>query len=158
MQPQLFERGLSLRLELDQDLPPVQANSARLEQVLTNLLANAIKFTNEGEIVVRAARHGTKVWLSVQDTGIGIAPEYQETIFQAFRQIETPLTRRFGGTGLGLAICKRLVELMGGTIWVESEPGVGSTFHCEFHVAVVQGRHEYIAAQREGEMQAVGRH
>lgn len=137
MQPQLYERGLALHLNVPPDLPLIQANSARLEQVITNLLANAIKFTEAGSITISAAVQGPKLRLSVRDTGIGVPPEYQHSIFDAFRQIEHPLTRRYGGAGLGLAITKRLVELMGGTVWLESQLDVGSTFICEFHVAVV---------------------
>jgi PAS domain S-box-containing protein len=131
LQPQMFERQLALQVELAPDLPLVLANSGRLEQVLTNLVANAIKFTEAGTITIRAARHGAGVRLSVADTGIGIPPERQGEIFQAFRQLDTVQRRRYGGAGLGLAISRRLVELMGGRIGVESTPGVGSTFYCD---------------------------
>lgn len=137
LRPQLHDRGLSLNLQLADDLPLVQANSARLEQVLMNLIGNAIKFTENGTITIEAAVYGPKLRLHIRDTGIGIPQEYQHSVFDAFRQIENPLTRRFGGTGLGLAITKRLMELMGGQIWLESQPSVGTTFTCEFHIAVV---------------------
>ena len=135
LQPQLAERGLKLSVNLPPNLPLIQANSTRLEQVLMNLLANAIKFTEAGEIVISARCEAARVRISVRDTGIGIASQFQNHIFDAFRQVENPLTRRYGGTGLGLAISRRLVDLMGGTISVESELGAGSVFSCEFHAA-----------------------
>ena len=128
MQPLVQERGLELTVEIAPDLPQVYANRARLEQVLTNLLSNAIKFTDQGSITVRATHDGERVRFSVKDTGIGIAPEQQSMLFQEFQQIESDHTRRYGGTGLGLAISLRLMQMMGGTLTVESTPGVGSTF------------------------------
>jgi signal transduction histidine kinase len=135
LQPQIHQRGLALTLALSDDLPLVYANSTRLEQVLTNLLANAIKFTDEGTITVCAQAREDRVRLSVQDTGIGIAAEEQPQLFQAFHQIDNRLTRRYGGTGLGLAISRRLLELMDATLTLESTPGAGSTFSCELRVA-----------------------
>jgi len=113
----------------------------RVRQILTNLINNAIKFTEKGQIVVTvdvAARDTNKVVLhfSVSDTGIGIPKDKQQKIFDSFTQADTSTTRKFGGTGLGLAICKRLVELMNGHIWVESEEGKGSTFHFTAHFEV----------------------
>ncbi len=108
-------------------------DSTRLKQVLMNLLANAIKFTERGEVVLRVengeqtAEQAT-LKFSVSDTGIGIAHDQQQAIFSAFSQADNSTTRRFGGTGLGLTICARIVDMMGGRIWVESEPGKGSTF------------------------------
>jgi signal transduction histidine kinase len=135
MQPQIHERGLALNLDLIHESPLVYANSERLEQVLTNLLSNAIKFTDHGSITVRTTCDGEHMRFSVQDTGIGIAPEQQSLLFQEFRQIESEHTRRFRGTGLGLAISRRLMELMGGALSVESIPGAGSTFHCDVRLA-----------------------
>ncbi len=126
MQPQIQERGLELKLEVAPDAPLVYANSERLEQVLMNLLANAIKFTDQGSITVRTACDGTHLRCSVADTGIGIAPEQQRLLFQEFQQIANDHTRRNTGTGLGLAISRRLVELMGGTLTVESSLGAGA--------------------------------
>lgn len=126
--------GLELACYIDPTIPTrLVGDPVRLRQVLTNLTGNAIKFTPAGEVVVsvdQAASEGGQLWLefSVSDTGIGIAPEKLNTIFEAFEQADTSTTRRFGGTGLGLAICQKLVSLMGGQIDVESEPGCGSTF------------------------------
>ena len=105
----------------------------RLGQILINLVNNAVKFTERGEIRLSAElleQTGDRVKLrfSVRDTGIGMTPEQAARLFQAFTQADTSTTRKYGGTGLGLTICKRLVELMGGQIWLESEPGAGSTF------------------------------
>jgi TMAO reductase system sensor TorS len=131
-------KGLTLRCEFAETLPAtVYGDACRLRQVLINLAGNAIKFTVEGEVAVRlqpVMETAEQVWLAfeVADTGIGIAPEKQEKIFDVFAQADTSTTREFGGTGLGLAICKQLVELMGGVISVTSEPGAGATF--SFHI------------------------
>ncbi|HEX5805305.1 MAG TPA: ATP-binding protein [Macromonas sp.] len=110
-------------------------DAMRLTQVLTNLAANAVKFTEQGEVVIGVEvleQRGAQVQLrfTVRDTGIGIAPELHDKLFDSFSQADASTTRKFGGTGLGLAICKRLVDLMGGSIGVESQPGQGSLFHC----------------------------
>lgn len=133
--PQLQERGLGLCIEVASNLPPIKGNSDRLEQVLVNLVTNAIKFTDEGTITVQAEHYGAMVRLSVQDQGIGIPPEHQALIFGEYQQIKNQHTLRFAGTGLGLAISRGLVELMGGTMWLSSEFGVGSTFYCDLPVA-----------------------
>jgi len=138
LQPQIYERGLAVTVVIAPDLPQVQANSTRLAQVLTNLLANAIKFTERGSITVRVMVDGERVQFSVTDTGIGIESEQQHLLFQEFRQIENVYTRRHTGTGLGLAISQQLMQLMGGTLTVESTPGVGSTFYGE--VPIVPNR------------------
>ncbi len=114
---------------------------ARLRQVLVNLIGNAIKFTQRGTVVVAvetqaATAAGVALHFSVRDTGIGIAPDKQQTIFSAFEQADTSTTRTYGGTGLGLTISARLVQLMGGRIWVESAAGCGSTFHFTVELAV----------------------
>jgi len=125
-------KGLALTCFVEHDVPQhVYGDSGRLRQMLTNLVGNAIKFTERGEINLRvsaAEEAGTGLRFEVRDSGIGISAEAQERIFQAFTQADGSTTRRYGGTGLGLAIVKRLVEMMGGTIGVESEPGRGSTF------------------------------
>jgi signal transduction histidine kinase/CheY-like chemotaxis protein len=127
------ERGLSLTWEVAPEVPhQVLGDPHRLRQVLLNLAGNAVKFTERGGVRLRVApapEDGPDALaFSVADTGIGIPPEKLETIFERFSQADSSTTRRFGGTGLGLAICRRLVELMGGRIGVESHPGVGSTF------------------------------
>lgn len=97
--------------------------------MLLNLLSNAIKFTDQGEVCLGVKDDRNRLIISVRDTGIGIPKSYHRTIFEQFRQVDGALHRRKGGTGLGLAICKRLIELHGGTIWLESKPGEGSIFY-----------------------------
>ncbi|MCX8146364.1 MAG: ATP-binding protein [Azovibrio sp.] len=129
-------KGVEMRMTLSPDTPEwVRGDPSRLRQVLINLLGNALKFTAQGHIhlSVEPMPDGL-LHLAVADTGIGIPADKQSAIFEAFSQADTSITRRFGGTGLGLAICSRLVNLMGGRIWLESEPGQGSTFH--FSVAL----------------------
>ncbi|RMF19431.1 MAG: response regulator [Deltaproteobacteria bacterium] len=127
---QATEKGVALEVNLASELPPVFVDSDRIVQVLTNLVGNAMKFTDAGgRIEIAAERSGEgKVLVRVSDTGIGIAPEDQEKIFERFKQIGDVLTDRPQGTGLGLPICKEIVQYHGGKIWVESEPGQGSTF------------------------------
>ena len=127
-------KNMDVLFDVDASLPEVvRGDAMRLQQVLINLGGNAVKFTSEGHVVIRLRKlaqtesHVT-IAFAVEDTGIGIAPEHQAHIFDGFSQAEGSTTRRFGGTGLGLTISKRLVELMGGTIQVQSVPGVGSTF------------------------------
>jgi len=127
--PLVDARGLSLLLEVASDVPVISNDQRRLEQVLLNLLSNAIKFTETGEIAVRCRSVGKFLYFSVSDTGIGIRDEDLANLFQPFRQLESGLSRRFEGTGLGLSICKKLIELMGGEIGVESSAGKGSTFY-----------------------------
>ena len=135
------KKGITLRLDLPPHLPPVHADERRVRQVLINLLNNAVKFTPEGsgEVTLRAdfleaqeisLGRGTRdlVQLTVRDTGVGIAPEHLPKLFKPFVQIDSALNRQYEGTGLGLALVKRIVELHGGTVGVESEPGVGSRF------------------------------
>ncbi|HEX3646159.1 MAG TPA: response regulator, partial [Vicinamibacterales bacterium] len=129
------QQGLELICDIDADVPSgVIGDPTRLQQVLANLVANALKFTERGHIVVAVredsrAEGSTRLHVSVTDTGIGIPPEKHDAIFEAFRQADGSTTRRFGGTGLGLTISATLVRLMGGRIWVESTPDAGSTFH-----------------------------
>ncbi len=128
------QKGLELLSDIPADLPrSLVGDPGRLRQILVNLVGNAIKFTETGEVevalrVVERSMASVTLQVSVRDTGIGVSVDKQQEIFRAFSQEDTSTTRRFGGTGLGLSICNRLVELMGGNIWVESEPGRGSTF------------------------------
>lgn len=132
LEAQAAAKGLYLRSELPPDLPFVRADAIRLKQVITNLFGNAIKFTKQGGVSVQAGmfNEDTREMLAVSvfDTGIGIRHEDQHIIFDEFRQVDQSATREYGGTGLGLAITKKLIELMGGRIWVESEVDKGSTF------------------------------
>jgi PAS domain S-box-containing protein len=123
-------KGLHVDIQYDPALPTcLRGDELRVRQVLTNLLDNAIKFTERGNVTLRAELQGEQMHVMVSDTGIGIAPERLAAIFEPFTQADASMTRRFGGTGLGTTICKQLVELMGGTIWAESIPGQGATFH-----------------------------
>jgi signal transduction histidine kinase len=126
MEPLIQERGLAVTLDLAPHVPLVYGQRERLAQVLRNLLANAIKFTSQGSIVIRTVHAGQRVRFSVIDSGVGIALEEQQAIFEEFKQL-SPHGRSLG-TGLGLPISRRLMELMGGTLTVESTPGVGSIF------------------------------
>ena len=133
------QKGLELAWRVNPNVPKrLRGDMGRLRQVIVNLVGNALKFTERGEVVVKAEKHaedatGVLVHFQVTDTGIGISREKQALIFEAFTQADTSTTRKYGGTGLGLAITERLVKLMGGRIWVESEPGCGSTFHFTVH-------------------------
>jgi signal transduction histidine kinase len=123
------DKPIEFRVDIPDDLPEVYADIDRVEQILTNLVGNAIKFTHQGSITISAQQDGDVVKISVSDTGIGIPEEAFEWIFHPFEQANGSTTREFGGTGLGLAIAKELVELQGGKIWVTSEVGKGSAFH-----------------------------
>ena len=121
-------RGITLGCEIDERVGMIQGDERKVKQVLLNILSNALKFTPEGgRIDVRAALKEGTVEISVTDTGVGIAPEDQEAIFEEFRQVGTS-DKKVEGTGLGLALSRRFVELHGGRIWVQSQEGVGSTF------------------------------
>src|SRR5438874_1705556 len=150
--PKAAEKKLDLAYVIDDSIPKILVSDVtRLRQILVNLIGNAVKFTHQGEVVIEvspAARgprspepgheHDTELlrhpeeWLlhfSVRDTGIGIPVDRQHRLFKSFQQVDASTTRHYGGTGLGLAICKRLTELMGGKIWVESDSGKGAAFH-----------------------------
>jgi signal transduction histidine kinase len=122
------DKKLAFKLELAPELPPGRGDGRRLTQVLINLVGNAIKFTDTGEVVVKANATDGSFRLSVCDTGPGISAADQAKLFQEFQQADNAITRKKGGTGLGLAISKRIIEMHGGKIWVESRPGQGSTF------------------------------
>ena len=135
MLPKATAKNLSLNCTFSESCPTeIVGDPVRLLQVLNNMLGNAIKFTERGGVDIRVdasrdSRGVYKLCCSIHDTGIGIPPEKVDTVFRPFEQADTSITRNFGGTGLGLSITRRLVELMQGEIWVESEVGVGSTFH-----------------------------
>jgi signal transduction histidine kinase len=121
---------VNLVFEEPKDSAPLYTDESKVSQILRNFISNALKFTERGEVRVQAtlAPTGEAVIWSVADTGIGIAPEDQARIFEEFVQVENPLQQRVKGTGLGLPLCHRLATLLGGSVAVESEPGVGSTF------------------------------
>jgi len=136
-------KGLSLALEIDQELPMALADSHRIRQVLINMVSNAIKFTEKGGVTIRCAllERYDMLRISVSDSGIGISPAALDYIFEAFRQADGSTTRRFGGTGLGLTIARKLIELQGGEVAVESITGQGSTFSFTLPVAGHVGVH-----------------
>lgn len=128
------QKGVAFKVQCAPDVKAYyRGDSLRVRQVLTNLLGNAVKFTERGEVELTVAEEGQgaqqRVHFSVKDTGIGMTPEQLRRIFDPFTQADASMSRRFGGTGLGTTISKQLVDLMGGRIWVESEPGRGSVFH-----------------------------
>ena len=132
--PRAAEKGLDLAYLIDEAPPAIMGDPVRLRQILINLVANAVKFTDAGEVVLTidtdAAQDGSDVMhFAVRDTGIGIPADRIDSLFESFTQLDASTTRRYGGTGLGLAVSKRLAEVMSGSMWAESEPGLGSTFH-----------------------------
>jgi len=140
--PLVGHKTLTLVNKIPADFPLAYADENRLQQILHNLVGNAIKFTDSGEIILGARQAGNMLAISVVDTGIGIAPEKQERIFEAFEQADGSVARVYGGTGLGLSVTRRLVELHGGTLKVESEVGKGSSFTFTLPVAHIQVRTE----------------
>jgi signal transduction histidine kinase len=129
------EKGLSLNLDVNPEVADLVASDpVRLRQIVVNLVGNAVKFTNSGDVTLSVRRESqdagnVMLRFSVNDTGIGIPREKQKDIFSSFTQADSSMTRKYGGTGLGLTISRRLVEMLGGRMWVESELGMGSTFH-----------------------------
>jgi signal transduction histidine kinase len=130
------EKHLGFSVELQPNLPIGRGDGRRITQVLINLVGNAIKFTDEGNVAIKASAVNGSFEIAVCDTGPGIAPEDQIKIFEEFAQADSTSTRKKGGTGLGLTISKRIIEMHGGRIWVESEVGSGSTFHLALPVTV----------------------
>ncbi len=122
------DKPVEVQTEIPEDLPPVMGDETRMRQVLLNLVSNAAKFTEEGSITITAGADDEQVWVSVADTGIGIAPENQVGIFDEFTQVDASTTRKAGGTGLGLPITKKFMEMHHGSITVDSKLGQGSTF------------------------------
>jgi len=137
LKPMASNKGLQLTLEMEDSLPMVLADSHRIRQVVINMASNALKFTEKGGVTIRCALldRYDMLLISVCDTGIGISPAALDYIFEAFRQADGSTTRRFGGTGLGLTIARKLIELQGGEVSVESVVGQGSTFSFTLPVA-----------------------
>jgi signal transduction histidine kinase len=131
-------KGLELTTAVAPDLPLCLGDGKRITQCLMNLAGNALKFTAAGRVEIRVDQEGERLRFAVADTGIGIPADQIEHIFEEFRQADATVTRDFGGTGLGLAITKKLVELHGGRLWVQSEPGAGSTFFFTVPVRVTE--------------------
>ncbi len=149
VRPQAEAKGIALEMDVPRGLPAAFADRARVRQVLVNLAANAVKFTERGSVTVSAAASDGWITMSVADTGVGIPQDALAFIFDEFRQADSSTTRRYGGTGLGLAISKRLVGLHGGRIWVESTVGAGSTFRFTLPVRMraVQAEHASLGAR-----------
>jgi len=158
---QAREKNLSLAYEVASQVPiEVSGDPVRLRQVLANLLSNAVKFTPAGSVMLRVGVESLDskeacLHFSVRDTGIGVPEEKREAIFQAFSQADESITRPYGGTGLGLTISARLVALMHGRIWLESEPGQGSTFHFTARLALLPALHR-TAQPEEGIPASIG--
>jgi signal transduction histidine kinase len=129
VEPLAAEKRLAFNAEVASDLPTGHGDGRRLSQVLLNLVGNAIKFTDKGEVAIRASATNGAFTVAVCDTGPGISAADQAKIFEEFQQADSSITRKKGGTGLGLSIAKRIIEMHGGRIWVKSEPGKGSTFY-----------------------------
>jgi signal transduction histidine kinase len=138
VEPLAADKKLALKIEASPNLPAGHGDERRLTQVLLNLVGNAIKFTDSGEVVIKAAAGNGSFNVSVRDTGPGISTADQAKLFQEFQQADSSITRKKGGTGLGLAISKRIVEMHGGRIWVDSVVGQGSTFSFTLPVRVEQ--------------------
>ena len=164
--PKAADKGLDLAYIITPGTPEnLTGDAVRLRQIIVNLLSNSVKFTEKGEVVVTASgspfeeQAGDEptyfFHVSVRDTGLGIPPDRVDRLFQSFSQVDASTTRRFGGTGLGLAISKRLSELMGGTMWVESSgvPGEGSTFHFTFRAAATPETGEDVLHEELPELQ-----
>jgi len=138
LEPLATDKKLMFKVEVTPQLPPGRGDGRRLTQVLINLVGNAIKFTDAGEVAIKAEANNGAFHVSVRDTGPGISAADQVRLFQEFQQADNAITRKKGGTGLGLAISKRIIEMHGGKIWVESQPGQGSTFTFKLPVIVEQ--------------------
>jgi signal transduction histidine kinase len=126
--PVLTNPNVTLVFEEPREIPKLYTDHQKLSHILRNFISNALKFTQQGEVRVAARADGAMVTFSVADTGIGIAPEHHAAVFQDFNQIDSPIQKRLRGTGLGLSLSKKLAGLLGGSVALESVPGVGSTF------------------------------
>jgi anti-sigma regulatory factor (Ser/Thr protein kinase) len=155
------EKGLVFGIDVAADVPvALIGDSSRLAQILGNLCGNAVKFTESGEVIVRVEKvrqeaHEVELKFLVRDTGVGIAPEYRDKLFKAFSQGDASNSRKYGGTGLGLVIAKNLVELMRGSIGVDSEPGVGSTFYFTTKLTLQAGAEGEVFGLTEATSQAM---
>ncbi|HTM01510.1 MAG TPA: ATP-binding protein [Candidatus Omnitrophota bacterium] len=140
LRPLLVTTSVALVFEEPEGIPPLHTDEGKVSQILRNFISNALKFTEQGEVRVRArlVNGGGKIAFEVSDTGIGIAPEDQERVFQEFTQIDSAIQRRVRGTGLGLPLCRKLAELLGGSVSVRSEVGAGSTFVAEIPVSYAE--------------------
>jgi len=138
LEPLAADKKLAFKIEVAPKMPAGHGDGRRLTQVVINLVGNAIKFTDAGEVAIKATAANGSFHLSVCDTGPGISAADQAKLFQEFQQADNAITRKKGGTGLGLAISKRIIEMHGGKIWVESQPGQGSTFAFTLPVTVAR--------------------
>jgi len=143
VRPLATAKGLCLEVQIPSEFPLALGDGLRVRQILLNLLSNAVKFSMRGTISVGGSVRGDKIVLSVGDEGIGISAEAQQAIFNPFQRVDSPLARREGGTGLGLPISRRLVELQGGAIWLDSTPEIGTTFY--FSLPLDEGVHAHPA-------------
>ncbi len=134
--PLAGQKGIAIETAISGEVGAARNDQRRVEQVLINMLNNAVKFTEEGRVLVSGRREGDQYVLTVSDTGVGIAPDELAAIFKPFHQSETGRMRRHEGTGLGLSICRKILDMMGGTIGVASTPGQGSTFTVRFPIEI----------------------
>ena len=126
--PMVEDKNLDLDFQLSDNLETVEFDSKRIAQVISNLLSNAVRFTDKGSIAVMTGKEADGICVSVKDTGIGIQPEDMDKLYKSFSQIKTGNDRKMGSTGLGLAISKKIIDHHGGRIWAESEYGKGTAF------------------------------
>ncbi|MDQ3521265.1 MAG: ATP-binding protein, partial [Gemmatimonadota bacterium] len=140
IEPLAQGKGLAFRVDVEQAPDEIFTDAGKLRQILVNLLGNAVKFTDRGEVALRVQADGDQVVFTVRDTGIGIPPEAQRKVFDPFWQVEQGYTRQAGGTGLGLSVTRQLAQLLGGNVAVESTPGQGSTFTVRLPARCPQGK------------------
>ena len=158
LRPLLVTETVDLHFDIPDEFPAMRTDESKVSQILRNFISNALKFTERGEVRVDAKLEGDTVVFGVHDTGIGIAPEDQEMIFEEFTQVPSALQRKVKGTGLGLPLCRKLATLLGGEVWVKSEPGQGSSFYARIPVEY-QGASEAageLPARRESRVPAHG--